>query len=91
MNTAYVIENNIVYKVVKPHVHVMYEYAAYLNLYKYLLEDLAYFICLDLEETEDSEYFAENLAIRYYYRIHGIILRLETDMSIFFVEGLYCG
>ena len=44
--------------------------------------------CQLLVETEYSEHRTENLTVIDNDRIHGIILRLETDMSLLLIESL---
>ena len=44
--------------------------------------------CRLLVETEYSEHRAENLAVIDNNGIHGVVLRLETDMSLLLIESL---
>ena len=41
-------------------------------------------------ESEHAEHSAKDLAVIDDDGIHGVILRLETDMSLFLIEGLNC-
>lgn len=45
-------------------------------------------LCVLQENTEDATYFSKNLYIIHNDRIHGIVLRLETIVSVFFIKSL---
>ena len=39
------------------------------------------------EQPEDAEHLSKDLTVVYDNRIHGVIFRLQSDMSVLFIEG----